>query len=104
VEPLHRAQKRWLKTSPPPPLDTSFLVRGGFFRPPTKTENVFVPSVTSSLKSLNDHFLHSKDFIQMVGNISKAFWLVIIEKASTEELLQKSLEEVVELRGQFQCL
>jgi len=40
----------------------------------------------------------------MVGNISKAFWLVIIEKASTEELLQKSLEEVVELRGQFQCL
>jgi hypothetical protein len=40
----------------------------------------------------------------MVGKISKAFQLVVIEKASIEKVLPKSLQEVVELKGQFQHL
>jgi hypothetical protein len=48
-------------------------------------------SVISSLKSLEDHLFHSKDFTHTMGNISKAFRLSTIEKEVAEEVLQKSL-------------
>lgn len=83
------------------PLDTSFSIWGRFFPPSIKIKYVIASLVVSSLKLLEDH-LCSKDFAQTVGNISKAFCLAIIEKAYVKDVLQKSLQEVVELKGQLQ--
>ncbi len=44
------------------PFDTSFSIWDGFFFPLTVIENVIVPLGASSLKLLEDHLLHSKDF------------------------------------------
>jgi uncharacterized protein (UPF0303 family) len=44
------------------PLDISFLVHGGLFPPPIGTEATMALLVIFSLKSLEDHLLHSKDF------------------------------------------
>ncbi len=55
------------------PLNISFLVRNKLFPPPIGTKIIMVPLVLSSLKSLEDHLLHFKNFAQIMGNISKAF-------------------------------
>jgi hypothetical protein len=63
------------------------LVRGGLFSPLIQIENVLTPLVLSSLKTLEDHLLWSREFAQMVGNISTTFWLAILEKDAIEEAL-----------------
>lgn len=78
-----------------------FLVWGGFFPQPTKTNIEMAPLIISSLKSLEDHLLHPKDFAKIVGNISKAFQLAIIEKEAAEEGQQKSLREVAILKTSY---
>jgi hypothetical protein len=55
------------------PFDILFLVCGELFLPTTKTKTPMALLVISSLKSLENHLLCSKDFSQTVGNISKAF-------------------------------
>jgi hypothetical protein len=55
------------------PLDTSFSIWGGLFFPHTIIKNVIIPLGASSLKLLEDHLLHLKEFSQMVGNISNFF-------------------------------
>jgi hypothetical protein len=65
VETLHRNKAN--KDRHPPNI--SFLVWGEFFPPLIKTKNVLTPLVLSSLKTLEDHLLWSKEFAQMVGNI-----------------------------------
>jgi hypothetical protein len=41
---------------------TSFSIWGGLFHPPTKTERVLAPLVSSSLKDLKNHLLWLKEF------------------------------------------
>jgi hypothetical protein len=62
------------------------------------------PLIVFSLKLLEDHLLHLRDFAQGVGNILKAFRLVVTEKAYAKEVFQKSLQEVANLKGQVQHL
>jgi hypothetical protein len=62
------------------------------------------PLVISSLKSLEDHLFRSKDFTHTMGNISKVFQLSTTEKEVVEEVLQKSLQEVADLKGHMQQL
>lgn len=69
------------------PLDTSFLVWGGFFPPPTRIEMAMAPLTTTSLKSLEEHLFLSKDFTHIVGNILKVFQLATTEKEAIEEVL-----------------
>jgi len=44
------------------PLYISFLVWGGLFFPPMKTERAMALSIISSLKSLEDYMFRSMDF------------------------------------------
>jgi uncharacterized protein (UPF0303 family) len=69
------------------PPNTSFSVWGGPFPPLIETENVLAPLILSSLKTLEDHLLWSREFAQMVGNISITFWLAIIEKDAIKKVL-----------------
>jgi hypothetical protein len=81
------------------PLDTSFLVWGKLF---IESKMIIAPSITTSLKSLKEHLFHSRDYAQTVGNISKAFWFATTKKEVVEDVLQKSLQEVADLKGQLQ--
>ncbi len=57
------------------------------------------PFVVASLKSLEDYFLCSNNFVQTMNNISKVFQLISIEKEAIGEGWQKSLQEVVDLKS-----
>jgi len=84
------------------PLDTSFSVCNKLFTLPIENKMTIAPSVTTSLKSLKVHLLHTKDYAQIMGNILKAFWLATTEKETIEGVLQKNLQEVADLKKQLQ--
>jgi hypothetical protein len=65
------------------PPNISFLVQNKLFPPPIGTKTITVPSILSSLKSLEDHLLHFKNFAQIMGNISKVFQLATTTKNFT---------------------
>jgi hypothetical protein len=67
---LHNSRKAAKNSNP---FDTLFSVCNELFLPPTKIEATMVLLVISSLKSLDNHLLCSRDFSQTMGNISKAF-------------------------------
>jgi hypothetical protein len=54
-------------------FDTSFLVWGGLFSPPTEIEKVLIPLILFSLKDLENHLLQSREFAWIVGNILTMF-------------------------------
>ncbi len=70
--------------------DTSFLVRGGVFPPPTRIKRALAPLIVFSLKSLEDHWFRSKKFAQMVGDILISFWLATTKKDVVKKMLQKN--------------
>lgn len=78
------------------PLDISFSIWGQLFPSLIETKNVLAPLILSSLKILEDHLFRSKEFAQIVKNISITFWLAVIEKDIVEEPTRGSgLERLV---------
>ncbi len=70
------------------PLNTSFLVWGGLFPPPTETKNcqssfdyVFIENF-----GLN-HLFQLREFAQTMGNILTTFWLATAKNDVAKELL-----------------
>ncbi len=39
------------------------------------------------IEIFEEHLFHSRDFFQIMGNISKVFWLATIQKEATKEVL-----------------
>jgi hypothetical protein len=54
---------------------------------PIKTKMVMVAFGDVIIEIFEEHLFHSRDFFQIMGNISKVFWLATIQKEATKEVL-----------------